>query len=432
MIHQNSIVLQDIKIEKENGWRKIRYDYTAPDLFKKYIKGENYLFLEFPVGDTEEIPKAVLMIPFVGVMSTAAMLFGLEIQVPELDRVFFESLKNIEHVFNSIYHTDKIKINVSANSLVDCSYMPKGVKSLFFTGGVDATSALVSTISKKPILLNIWGGDLRLTDDASHKELDSYLYKLTSATGLHYNFIKTNAREMFDENALGEVCLRILERKYVHDWWSSIAHILSMVSSIAPFVYVKKIQTHYIGSSYKTSSETFDSNNVELVDVIKYCSCTFSMIDENLERSEKVKKIIQFRREFKVQKGKDIPLELKVCWNRSAGKNCCSCEKCYRTIMNIVVNHGNPNDYGFKVDKSLMLNMKKYLLTHKVNSAFWEPIQKEFYNDKEFWAKQEDVSWILHIKFNSIRVYIMRVLGIIVSLVNKKIKETSYVDYKKC
>ena len=93
MIHQNSIVLQDIKIEKENGWRKIRYNYTAPDLFKKYIKGENYLFLEFPVGDTEEIPKAVLMIPFVGVMSTAAMLFGLEIQVPELDRVFFESLK---------------------------------------------------------------------------------------------------------------------------------------------------------------------------------------------------------------------------------------------------------------------------------------------------------------------------------------------------
>ena len=71
-------------------------------------------------------------------------------------------------------------------------------------------------------------------------------------------------------------------------------------------------------------------------------------------------------------------------------------------------------------------------MTHKVNSAFWEPIQKEFYNDKEFWAKQEDVSWILHIKFNSIRVYIMRVLGIIVSLVNKKIKETSYVDYKKC
>ena len=391
MIHQNSIVLQDIKIEKENGWRKIRYNYTAPDLFKKYIKGENYLFLEFPVGDTEEIPKAVLMIPFVGVMSTAAMLFGLEIQVPELDRVFFESLKNVEHVFNSIYHTDKIKINVSANSLVDCSYVPKGVKSLFFTGGVDATSALVSTISKKPILLNIWGGDLRLTDDASHKELDSYLYKLTSATGLHYNFIKTNAREMFDENALGEVCLGILDRKYVHDWWSSIAHILSMASSIAPFVYAKKIQTHYIGSSYKTSSETFDSNNVELVDVIKYCSCIFS-----------------------------IPLELKVCWNRSAGKNCCSCEKCYRTIMNIVVNHGNPNDYGFKVDKSLMFNMKKYLLTHKVNSAFWEPIQKEFYNDKEFWAKQEDVSWILHIKFNSIRVYIMRVVGIIVSFVNKK------------
>lgn len=428
MINQRkAIVLQDIKLEKEKGLQKVRYEYTAPDEFKKYIKGENYLFLEFPVedADVEDIPKAVLTIPFVGIISTAAMLLGMEIQVSELDRTFFESLRNIEHIFRRIYCTDEIRIRVLTKSIVECNYVPTNKSSLFFTGGVDATSALVSTISKKPLLLNIWGGDLRLTDEASHKELDEYLQKLTSAMGLEFCFIKTNAREMFDENALGKVCLKVLGRKYSYDWWSSIAHILSMLTAIAPLVYSRKIQVHYIGSSYEISSETFDSNNVEVVNAIKYSSCTFSIVDEDIGRSEKVKRIIQFKKEIKFGENQaDIPIELKVCWNRHAGKNCCSCEKCYRTIMNIIVNHGDPNKFGFNVDSLVLRKMRKYLTTKRVNSFFWISIQKEFLKNKEYWESQKDISWILHIKINSWRVYFLRFLEIVASRGMKSRKKT--------
>lgn len=413
MNENERIILKNINVEKKKCWWKVRYDYHAPDRFKKYIKGENYLFVEFPAIENEVIPEGILAIPFVGVMLTATMLMGIEIEVKELDEIFNKNLKNIEYSFQEMYHTRKIKIDVSPRKIVPCNYIADEERSLFFTGGVDATSALISTFSKKPLLINIWGGDLRLTDATSHKELEKYLSALTLEMGLEFCFVKTNAREMFDENALGELCLDVLGRKYNHDWWSSIAHILSMLTTIAPLMYLRKIKEHYIGSSYEVTSKTFDSNNEQLVKVIKYSSSSFHIVDKELDRNEKVKRIIEYEKAISDTGKKVPPIELKVCWNRQAGKNCCNCEKCYRTIMNIIVNHGNPVDLGFPVDYKVFKNMKEYLSTKKVNKAFWLPIQKEFFKEKAYWETNKNISWIFDIRINSWRVYVNRISEIV-------------------
>lgn len=410
-LNKNNITLKNIHIEKnENCW-KVIYEYSAPEKIMQYVMDRKEdLFVEFPMVGNRNIPTAVLTIPFVGIMLTAAMLLDVSISVDELDENFYGSLQDIERVFQSMYHTNKIKIQVLSSKIVACDYSPENFKTLFFTGGVDATSALISTLSQAPILLNIWGGDLRLNDNASHQALDRYLSKISLALGLKYCFIKTNAREYFNENELCGVCLRILGRKYYHDWWASIAHILSMTTSIAPFLYSNRIGIHYIGSSYEIGSDTFDSNNSQLINVIKYCSCNFTLVDDNIDRNEKVKRIIEFEKNNFSKNGKESPLELKVCWFRRAGENCCECEKCYRTIMNIIVNHGNPNKLGFTVNKATLENMRKYLLTKKVNIAFWSQIQQEFQKEEKYWESVKEISWILHIKINSYKVYLIRLI----------------------
>ena len=113
MNENERIILKNINVEKKKCWWKVRYDYHAPDRFKKYIKGENYLFVEFPATENEVIPEGILAIPFVGVMLTATMLMGIEIEVKELDEIFNKNLKNIEYSFQEMYHTRKIKIDVS-------------------------------------------------------------------------------------------------------------------------------------------------------------------------------------------------------------------------------------------------------------------------------------------------------------------------------
>lgn len=394
------LALTNIEIQKTNMGTKICYEYDAPAALHKYIKG-SALFVEFPC-DVSAVPQAVLAVPFVGIMMTVTMLLGVKVKVPVLDSTFAGSVGKIESVFRKMYPRADFQVAVEAERTEDCAFAPGEKVSVFFTGGVDATSALAELHEKKPVLVNIWGGDLRLTDDASHVELEQYLENLTAYAGLEYCFIKTNAREMFRENELGELCEKLLGHRFNHGWWASIAHILSMTAAIAPWLWLNRIGTHYIGSSYDGKTDTFDSNNELFIGAIRYCACLFEMVDPGVGRIEKAGKIIRYRSRT------GVPLQLKVCWQRTAGINCSACEKCYRTILNIIANHGDPNAYGFAVDKETMKRIEMFLKTSTVSKAFWKPIQESFRAEQEFWTKIPEISWILKIRVNSPIVYLRK------------------------
>lgn len=398
-----SLVLKQIKLEQTEMGTKVLYDYDAPERFLKYVKGDS-LYVEFPC-DVRSVPQSILAIPFVGVMLTVGMLINVDLYIPELDRSFYTSIEKVQTVFRKMYPRANFQCGVNAECLKDTPQnSPDGAErcSLFFTGGVDATSALAELADQAPLLINVWGGDLRLTDDASHKELEDYLNILTSHLRLDYCFVKTNARETFNENALGHLCEGMLGHRNNHGWWASIAHILSMSSTIAPLLWLKGIRTHYIGSSYDPSTKTFDSNNTLLIDALCYTSCRFASVDAHINRNEKAAKIIEYR------KLTDAPLQLKVCWNRTAGINCSACEKCYRTILNIIANHDDPNKYGFVVDGNSLARMKQFVSSNTVSKAFWTPIQHKMRKERSMWEKSE-IAWFLDAKLNAPCVYLHRI-----------------------
>ena len=197
---------------------------------------------------------------------------------------------------------------------------------------------------------------------------------------------------MFEENELGTKC-EMLGHRNNHGWWASIAHILSMTSVLAPYAYLKRMSVIYIGSSW--DGTTTDSNNEEFVNSIKYGNSRFEIVDEYVDRIEKVKRIISFRNRYSTS------LELKVCWKRIAGKNCCRCEKCYRTIMEIICNHEDPNYFGFRVDEETIKCIQYYLKNNVVNTGFWQSIIDGFKKDAEYWRKNKEMSWILSVKLNN-------------------------------
>lgn len=397
-----NIVLNGIYLENTDIGTKIVYDYNAPLSIQKYIKSSDPLFVEVP-GDIGDVPEEVLVIPFVGVMLTVSMLLDIGIEVSSLDRTFYDSISKLQAIYQSMYPKAGLHLSVQVKSTRLCHYQSNGKKALFFTGGVDATSALIELSGENVELLNIWGGDLRLTDSASHVELEHYLSSIQAVTGLEYHFIKTNAREMFEENALGDVCLKLLGRSKNHGWWASIAHILSMTTTVAPWAYKHKIGQHYIGSSYNPKETlTFDSNNKEFINSIRYSSAIFSIVDEQVGRNEKIGKIVQYKEKS------EVPIQLKVCWQRQAGVNCSNCEKCYRTIMSIIANHGDPNVFGFKVDSLVIQKIKKFLSTNLVSTAFWKPIQDMFLSDREYWESNSQMNWILTLKLNSAQIYFIK------------------------
>lgn len=84
-----------------------------------------------------------------------------------------------------------------------------------------------------------------------------------------------------------------------------------------------------------------------------------------------------------------------MCWFRKAGVNCSHCEKCYRTILDILVNHGETNEFGFHVTEDTYKSIHTYLDENYVSSVFWKEIQNKFLQEKAYWTKNKDINWIL-------------------------------------
>lgn len=255
-----------------------------------------------------------------------------------------------------------------------------------------------------PLLVNIWGGDISLNDRDSHEGLKVYMDNLCSELNLKYCFVKSNCRELFNQHRISKHLAFILPPSQNHGWWASIAHIITMTGIVAPVLYSHKISTHYIGSSYDSKSKTFDANNDLLVHAIRLSGCTFSPVDSNKSRCEKIKQIVTtFNKNH---------IELKVCWYRKASENCCHCEKCYRTILDIKSNFADPCDFGFRVTDTTYRDIHEYLNRNYVNSGYWNEIIDAFSVHKDIWKDDSNLSWILDYKINSMTAKIYYLIDI--------------------
>lgn len=288
-------------------------------------------------------------------------------------------------------------LDVIPGDIIDNKIIRTSSRSLFFTGGLDATSGLVELLSSYPckdlILINIWG-DVSTSDQLAYDSLVAYLEYLKQTLGVGYEFICSNCRELYNERAISKLTALKIHPWHNHGWWASIAHILSMSSLIAPLAYLRGINYHYISSSYEASSKTFDANNEMMVNAIKFCNCELKSLDKDLDRTKKAKKIVEYCEQNNVR------FKLKVCWHQHGGENCSRCEKCYRTILDIIINKDNPNLYGFSVTKDTFADMRFFLLNNYVDVGHWRPILNEFKKHESYWKMQSQISWILNFKFN--------------------------------
>lgn len=397
----NLIKLQKISIINN----RIEYFFSAPPKFMKYVSDNEYFFyMEYPNGyDLSLVPESILNVPFVGCMLTVSMLINVPIHIKSIDKTFYESLPKIKEAYRKMYPYAKMNFSVKADTIVDNTYEENNSSALFFTGGLDATSALATIIKQKEnkllYLINIWGGDIPTKDISSHNNLELYLHDLSQKLNINYLFIKSNVREIFGKEIKNILHFKILPWQS-HGWWDSIAHILAMSSLVATIAFTKKIHYFYFGSSYPEMKKINSANNKDLLNALEIASCSFVSVDTVSSRIKKAENIIQFANE------NNLEIRLKVCWNRKDGENCSKCEKCYRTILDIYSNGEDPNKFGFLVTSNTFNEIKTYLENHYVNSFFWKEIKSEFLKNPNKWITDKNVSWFMDIKINPFKVVI--------------------------
>lgn len=385
----NSVILSKIIVEKN----KVEYKYTASGLIKKYLNLDEKFFIEYSI-DISDVPKSILVIPFLCNMLPISWVCDAEISVDEIDKDFFDSIKEFKQGYINMYPKVIFKGTLIANNIVNNGYIPSKKTASFFSGGVDAFSTLISHAEEKPTLVTLWGSDIKLTDIKGWNIVRKHAIETAKEFNINNVFIKTSFRLFLKEGKLGN----LVYKKAKDYWWHGFQHGIGLIGHIAPYAYINKVSKVYIASSFteKDKGKVTCASDPTIDNFIRMASCKIIHDGYKFTRQDKVHNIVAFK------KNNNKNFELRVCWESEGGKNCCSCEKCYRTIYGIIAEKANPREFGFDIDNINKIEdeLKHKIVLSNILIPLWKDIQNRFIENKEFLYEQ--YKWIYKINFDNI------------------------------
>jgi len=158
-------------------------------------------------------------------------------------------------------------------------------------------------------------------------------------------------------------------------WWASVQHGIVLTGLLAPLTALDDVGTVYIPS---TNSPEFDSkypwgscpdidNNISWSDV--------KVVHDGYELSRQEK--IKYIKDNYIQQGKKLS-NIKVCSSSTVDGNCGRCFKCYQTMVGLLLEGLNPNEYGFSIDTESLELVKQYIIKSKFDPdeySLWRDIQ---------------------------------------------------------
>lgn len=258
---------------------------------------------------------------------------------------------------------------------VNLSYKSTNKSVCLFSGGLDACTTVTRHIDENLILLSIRGSaDYPLDDEYGW---NFHLKELTTlAKSFNKPLVTVNSNFYSFIDNWGS--LHSLIKKSNENWWHGFQHGIGLISLAIPYAYTKRLNRIYIASSYDSSSETITCASHPTIDEkLKFANC--QVIHDGFELSRQAKMtIIQ-------DKWKEEGLKMHVCLKQYQTENCSKCEKCYRTILAILAEGGDPNLYGFKYkfgdEKRIITDLKHRIDVTYVN--YYADIQKRIIQNKD-------------------------------------------------
>ncbi len=358
MIKLNSINYSD------NG-RKITYDYSFSAGTQKYFAKNNPYYCVYD-SDVSLVPKSISVIPFLSNTITIAWFAGFDIEVDEVDEDYFKALLALKEVFKKWYPTLILKGGLKAKKQIKNS-IEGSKKAMLFSGGVDAFATYFRNYEAKPDLITIHGPDIEINDLEQWNDLKRYIEEEPVLAGNIKNFITSNVRDFYS--------YRVLLLTDDMGWWGKIQHGIALLGVTAPIAYKNKYGEIAIASSYTKDIDIQWGSTPETDEKITWAGLTIKHDGYELKRQDKVDLIANFVANTKKN------LRLRVCYSELREEfNCSNCEKCFRTILGLVLAGQNPNEFGFKVDQQFYDKMFHIIgqgsASKGMNYFWWELSQK--------------------------------------------------------
>ena len=381
------IIIEDLKLFNQ---RELRFRLLYSKSMEKYFL-TNTLYVKYDkeVGDVDE---SILMVPCIANVILIAWATGADVYVEKLDKTYLESLSKIRSVLKKWYPKLPFSTKIDVEKVISNKFRGKNY-GLLFSGGVDSACSYIRHRDKNPCLIMVRGADMHLDDDIWFKIKKTY-EDFAAEEGVEITFIECNTSELKNINLLQVEFGRFLTD---FSWWGGIEHGIVFLGLCAPITVKKKIGTLFIASSF-TKDFNYPWGSHPLIDnKVSWADVRVIHDGYHLDRQEKIKVI----KNYWLRKRKQYPL--RVCWENAAQFNCGKCEKCWRTMIGLIIEGIDPKILGFHVEDNFLESVKSALQKrqlHLCNSVvyFWQTLQNHInnnalthnlYNSKEFfeWFK---------------------------------------------
>ena len=343
----------------------------------------------------DNIPKSILVIPFLSLFLPVAWITKSNIILDEIDDTFLSNIDKIRNSLNDMYEGNLFKkIKIKPKKIVKNKIKSKR-SSMFFSGGVDSLDTLCTNFDKNPLLVMIWGSDIWLEDKKGWNTAKQNMDRISKRLKKETTYITSNFRKTINELKLNEV----YEEKLGDNWWHGVEHGLALLGHIAPIVSKYNISIHYMPGTFSNNDKNVKCASYPTIDEnFKVSNCSVVHDGFNYSRLDKVKNIVKFR------KKNNIDIKFRTCYKEREDKmNCCDCEKCFRTIMELVSIGENPNEYGYEYNQKIVEKIKNHLKSekfeHEILNNMWFEIQQEI--KKNNYYNLYDLSWIKDIDFKN-------------------------------
>ncbi|EOU1946152.1 peptidase, partial [Clostridium perfringens] len=339
------------------------------------------------------------VIPFIANILPLIWVVNGILWVEEVDENYYRSLFRIRSAYQDMYQNCDLKGNIITARIVKNEYNIVRESALLFSGGLDAMTTSIRISDKNPLLINIYGWH---KDNIIYNEVFESDFKNISEFAIRNNFERTFIQSNFATIVNSEYFNKIYTKKLNDSWWHGLQHGISFIGHAIPIAYKFKIKDIYIASSFSIGGKRYSCSSDPAVDIeTKYASGSVVHDGFELKRQDKVALVVKKQKEI------NSIYPLRVCSFND--KNCCKCEKCFRTILGLIaegIDKEGLKLFGFYIEKDLkvhfeeiMKNSIQFWGVERELLVHWPNIKKRIFENEDNISEKEFIDWFLNYDF---------------------------------
>lgn len=360
----NRIEISEAQLQGNKTSNKLHYTHDIEECFHS---GDFRASYDLKIEDNPSI----LNIPAVSSVLAESWVLGTDIHIPSLDKVFVESIERLKREYEKIYDK-KFSSKLIVDKIIE-NHIDADGTAIYFSGGLDSTYSILTNLDQNPLAIMIFGYDLYLDTETGFKIREKWhetYTKFAGLTGFPITFIHTNSRYIVDEIKVNQ---KIGGFYAGLSYWDAIRHAVCLMGLAAPLSMKKFDKLHVAanGAEFKEATRNHPYGSASNLNTLIRWGDLETVWDGPIYRFKKAEEIREWLNSGQIT--------LRPCCLALLTFNCNRCEKCLRTILQLIVAGVNPMNCGMKITKDTWVLLRKNIegkVKHRLIQTQWMPLQR--------------------------------------------------------